>query len=66
MKYKNVFKSAWFYVITFAYFLIQVFYNLQIYGTLYLAEYFGILIGSFIVAIIVYSIGYLIVKIEKL
>jgi len=65
MKYKNGFKSPWFYSIAITYFLIQAINNLRIYGELYLAEYLGILIGSFIVVLIVYSIGYLIVKFSK-
>ena len=65
MKYINGFKSPWLYVVTFAYFLIQVFYNLRIYGKLYVAEYVGILIGSFIVVFFIYSIGYLMVKFSK-
>jgi len=65
MKYKNGFKSPWFYATAIICFLIQAVYNLRIYGELYLAEYFGILIGSFIVVLIVYSIGYLMVKFSK-
>ena len=65
MKYKNGFKSTWFYGLIIIYFLIQVFYSLRIYEELYLAEYVGIFIGSFIVVLIVYSIGYLIIKTLK-
>lgn len=65
MKYKNIFKSKWFYGITLAYFLIQIYINKEIYGTLYLAEYLGILASSFIIILINYSIYYGIVKIYK-
>ena len=65
MKYRNFFKSKWFYIITFTYFLIQVFHNLQIYETLYLAEYIGILASSFIIVLTTYSIGYVLVKISN-
>ncbi len=65
MEYKNGFKSWKLYTITFIYFLIQVFYNLRIYGELYLAEYFGLLMGSCIVILIIYSVGYLLIKTFK-
>ena len=65
MKYTEVFKSGWFYGITLIYFSFSVLSNLRIYKNLYIAEYLGILLGSFISTIIIYSIGYGIVKIYK-
>lgn len=65
MKYTEVFKSGWFYGITLICFSFSVLSNLRIYESLYIAEYLGILLGSFISTIIIYSIGYAIVKIYK-
>jgi len=48
MKYKDIFKSWWFYALIVVYFLFKVFTDLQEYGSLYFVEYIGILLGSFI------------------
>ena len=63
MKYKDAFKSWTLYITILAYFLFQIQKNIKIYGELYLSEYSGILIGSFLVVVFVYSVGYLIIKI---
>lgn len=48
MKYKQIFKSWWFYALIVSYFLFSVFKNLQVYNKLFFVEYIGILLGSFI------------------
>lgn len=63
MRYINVFKSWKIYIITLVYFLAQLYINRNIY--LLPSEKVGILLGSFLFILLIYSIGYGIVKIYK-
>jgi len=56
MKYLNVFKAWWFYLPVIITFIINVNRDLKIYNTLFFSEYIGILIGSFVSVLALYSI----------
>ena len=65
MKYKDIFKSWWFYVTIVVYALFTMFTNTISYGKLFLVEYLGIFIGSFVVILISTSIIFIIGKLFK-
>lgn len=62
MKYKDIFKSWWFYALIVIYFLFSVFTNLKAYGSLFIVEYAGILLGSFIGVLFFVSLFWLLGK----
>ncbi len=66
MKYKEIFKSWWFYALVIGYFLFSVFTNLQKYDYLFFIEYVGILLGSFIGVLFFVSIIWGLSKLFKL
>ena len=65
MKYKDIFKSWWFYVFIGVYFFYKVFTETIIYGKLFLVEYVGILLGSFIGILFFVSLIFLLIKLSK-
>jgi len=62
MKYKDIFKSWWFYALIVIYFIFTVFTNLKVYDKLFIVEYAGILLGSFIGVLFFVSLFWLLGK----
>lgn len=56
MKYKEVFKAWWFYLIVLLYSVYSIIINLNEYGKLFFVEYIGIFLGSFLGALVFYSV----------
>lgn len=48
MKYKEIFKSWWFYALVVVYAIFSIITNLSTYGSLFFVEYVGIILGSFL------------------
>lgn len=48
MKYKEIFKSWWFYALVVVYAIFSIATNLSAYGSLFFVEYVGIILGSFL------------------
>ena len=65
MKYKEIFKSWWFYVLVVVYALIKVFTDTITYGKLFFVEYAGIFLGSFIGVLFLVSIVFFLIKLFK-
>ena len=65
MKYKQIFKSWWFYALIIGYFIFSVFTNLQKYDKLFIVEYAGILLGSFIGVLFFVSLFWILGRIFK-
>lgn len=62
MRYKQIFKRWWFWLLVILEFVLNIYAQLKVYGYLFLVEYFGIAIGSFINITLLASLVWLICK----
>lgn len=63
MKYKNIFKKWYFWVLIVMYSLMSIINHINTFGNIFIVEILGIFIGSFVIIWIIASLIYLIVKI---
>ncbi len=56
MKYKEIFKSWWFYTLIIVYSAYRIVTDTLTYGKLFFVEYIGIILGSFIGVLFLVSI----------
>lgn len=59
MKYKQIFKSWWFYALVGFTSIWQILSQQRYYGNLFMAQYIGIIMGSFIATLIIVSLGWI-------
>ena len=62
MKCKEIFKKWWFWAIVIAEFVLQIIPMINEYGSLFFGEYLGVFLGSFIVATMIISVGFVVLK----
>ena len=62
MKYKEIFKKWWFWIILAILSLYKIIQNINSYGRLFLAGYLGTIIGAFMFIFTIYTILFLIIK----
>ena len=62
MKYKEIFKKWWFWIVLTVLSIYKIIQNIASYGRLFLAGYLGIVIGTFIFIFTIDTIFFLIIK----